>query len=364
MIPTKSQPLYLQVEEFIRKQITAGEIRVNDKLPPTDELAVITGTSVCTVQKALSKLCREGLLDRKTGRGTYIKGDKATLTCAGLYFNRPFSLAGSTFYQLIGQDLRQKLGERGVKVRVWMDEREEDEQGSPVASLRQAIDKREIQALIAPLVSLKDLAWLQASSVPVGILTTDSTIKNGVNTDFKDVLRLGLEELRRQGCRTVGVINNIPAEDKDVSSSGIDYYDSLDKIIAELGLKSRDEWIRYPERYTPHLAHFGHEQFHALWDLPERPDGVLGHPDALAIGMITAILERRLNVPQDVKLVLHANDRMPYVCPFQATFLRAEVGRYADALIQMVCDQLEGHEAHPIQVPITVIREGDPFPKQ
>ena len=78
-------------------------------------------------------------------------------------------------------------------------------------------------------------------------------------------------------------------------------------------------------------------------------------------GVITAILERRLNIPQELKVVFHANDLMPYACPFPATFLKTEVGRYADALIEMVRTQFEGGEVNPVQIPVSVVREGTPF---
>ena len=80
--------------------------------------------------------------------------------------------------------------------------------------------------------------------------------------------------------------------------------------------------------------------------------------------MVTAVLERRLNVPQDLKFVFHANDLLPYICPFPATFLTTEVGRVADVLIEMVRVQLAGGEPHPVNVPFSVVRDGNPFSLQ
>jgi len=279
------------------------------------------GTSYFTVQTALAKLCREGLLDRMAGRGTYVKGDKAALTCAGIYFNKFATGVDLAFYHELGEELRRKLGEKDVNVLVWNDEREEEEKGVPIASLKRAMEKREIQAVIAPLICGANLSWLQASPVPTAILTSDATVKTGVGLDHRASLRAGLAELCRQGCRTVGVISHLHPN-IDVSNNFFEsnFYCSLVDIMNELGLETRNEWIRFPEEVPPHLASFGHEQFHALWDLPQRPEGLFVYPDVVATGVVTAILERRLNMPQDVKVVFHANDRLPYVCPFEAAF--------------------------------------------
>jgi len=359
MLPLKNKPLFLQVEDFIRAKIVSGAYSAHGKLPSTRELAAITGTSLCTVQAAVAKLCREGLLDSQVGRGTYVIGDKSTLTCAGLYFRRPLSRANSAFYQVLSQELRRKLAGAGVKVRVWSDERDENEFPGPPESLSKAMEKCEIQGLIAPLVSGPDLDWLKKTPVPSAVVTTDMTLKNGVGGSFRQMLRLGLEELHRQGCCSVGIISSMLPHADDPHSAERDFYCSFVDVAGELGMKIHNDWVRSPAEFTPHFAHFGHEQFHALWNLPERPEGLLVYPDEVVAGVITAVLERRVRVPQDLKVAFHVNDLIPYVCPFEATFLCTEVGAIVDSLIELVQTQLAGNEAGPVQVPVSLVRSTD-----
>ena len=141
----------------------------------------------------------------------------------------------------------------------------------------------------------------------------------------------------------------------------MEFHRTVRECAGELGLEIRDEWVRSPKKYDPHFAQFGHQQFHELWNLPQRPDGVFVFPDLMVSGVITAILERRLDVPHDLKVIFHANDLLPYVCPFPATFLLAEVGRYASALIDLIRCQLEGGEPRTISVPFSVVSDGNPF---
>ncbi|MFZ4441383.1 MAG: GntR family transcriptional regulator [Syntrophales bacterium] len=363
MLPLKNKPLFLQVEDYIRAKIVSGAYPVHGKLPSTRELAAITGTSFCTVQAAASKLCREGLLESRIGRGTYVIGGKTTLSCVGVYLRKPMSRADAAFYQALNQELRRKLDEAGVKVRVWSDEREMEKLSGPPESLTKAMEKREIQGLIAPLVSGTDLDWLQNTPVPSSVLTTDMAFKNGVSCNFREMVRLGLQEMHRQGCRSVGIISSMLLHAEDSRSGELDFYRSFVDIAGEFGMKIHNDWIRFPAQFTPHFAHFGHEQFHALWDLPERPEGLLVYPDEMAPGVITAILERRVNIPQDLKVAFHLNDLIPYICPFEAAYLSTEVGRIADSLIQMVQTQLDGMEPEPVQILASLVRNADPARK-
>lgn len=350
---TQSLPLHRQVEDYVRQRIQSGEYGPGSKLPSTPMIAKLTGTSVFTVQTALARLAKEGLLIRRARHATYVKGDKPVLTCAGLYFNLPFFRADSSFYRVLGQELQRKLAAQGVKTRVWSDDRDELEQNEPLAQLKQAIDKREIQALIAPLICGNDLNWLKKLPIPAAINSIDLSLNNSVWVDYRNMLRLGMEELRRQGCRTVGMISNStlrPSRELET-----DFYRYLVEVTNELGLEIRNQWIRFPAQYTPHFANFGYEQFHALWNLENRPEGLLVYSDVTATGVITAIMESRISVPTDLKVVFHANDLLPYPCPLPASLLMTNVGKYADAMIEIVQKQLAGEEVHSIQIPMSLI---------
>jgi DNA-binding transcriptional regulator YhcF (GntR family)/DNA-binding LacI/PurR family transcriptional regulator len=361
MTSFKSNPLYLQIEEYIRQQIAEGVYPVNSKLPSTSALASATGTSVCTVQAALAKLSREGILDRRTRHGTFVKGNRATLTHAGLYLRRLLLREDSAFYQVLCRELQRLLGSRGVKCRIWADERDEEECPGPPDSLSRAMERREIQALICPLVAGPDLRWLRDPKVPASMLTTDMRMPNGVGGNFREMIVQGLTELKNQGCRTVGVINSMQLRSNQPNSSELDFYRFWENATNEMGLESRNEWIRFPREFTPHFANFGYDQFKRLWSLPQRPDGVLVYPDEMAPGVITAMLECGVTVPRDLKMIIHANDLIPYVCPFPVSYLCTKVSIFANALIQQIDTQLKGEPVAPIQIHTEVIRNASPF---
>jgi GntR family transcriptional regulator len=60
-------PLYYQLKQLIREQITANKLQIDDYLPTEIELGTILNISRSTVRQALNELVAEGYLYRKIG---------------------------------------------------------------------------------------------------------------------------------------------------------------------------------------------------------------------------------------------------------------------------------------------------------
>ncbi|MBU0714101.1 MAG: winged helix-turn-helix domain-containing protein, partial [Verrucomicrobia bacterium] len=58
-------PIYKQVERFIRNQILNGQLKHGERLPSTNELAKRWHVDQSTIQKAMSRLVKDRLLIRK-----------------------------------------------------------------------------------------------------------------------------------------------------------------------------------------------------------------------------------------------------------------------------------------------------------
>ncbi len=65
-------PLYVQIEEQLRKMIQLPEYKKGKKFPNEIDLAKKTGVSRSTMRQAINKLVYEGLLIRKKGVGTVV----------------------------------------------------------------------------------------------------------------------------------------------------------------------------------------------------------------------------------------------------------------------------------------------------
>lgn len=67
-----SRPLYIQVTDLIKDQISKKFWQLDEMIPSENELAATYEVSVGTVKKALSKLVDEGILYRRQGKGTFV----------------------------------------------------------------------------------------------------------------------------------------------------------------------------------------------------------------------------------------------------------------------------------------------------
>lgn len=71
--PIKTRKIYEEIVEQIRGLVTSGELKPGDRLPSERDLAERLQVSRASVREALSALEILGLLDTRSGEGTYIR---------------------------------------------------------------------------------------------------------------------------------------------------------------------------------------------------------------------------------------------------------------------------------------------------
>ncbi len=66
-------PPYLQIERQVRQALRMGVLVVGDQLPSVREVVAATAINPNTVLKAYRDLEREGLVEARTGHGTFVR---------------------------------------------------------------------------------------------------------------------------------------------------------------------------------------------------------------------------------------------------------------------------------------------------
>jgi GntR family transcriptional regulator len=74
----KPLPLFIRASELLTREIAAGHWQKGDRLPTEAELAQTMNLAVGTVRKALAELAARGLVERRQGSGTYVRGPGKT----------------------------------------------------------------------------------------------------------------------------------------------------------------------------------------------------------------------------------------------------------------------------------------------
>ncbi|WP_127490521.1 GntR family transcriptional regulator [Paenibacillus glycanilyticus] len=70
----KDIPLYKQIQEAIKTQISLGNLRPGDRIPSETDLAAQFHVSLMTTKNALAGLAEEGIVVRSKGKGTFVAG--------------------------------------------------------------------------------------------------------------------------------------------------------------------------------------------------------------------------------------------------------------------------------------------------
>lgn len=74
LVQPKPLPLFIRASELLTREIAAGHWQKGERLPTETELAQMLGMAVGTVRKALAELAARGLVERRQGSGTYVRG--------------------------------------------------------------------------------------------------------------------------------------------------------------------------------------------------------------------------------------------------------------------------------------------------
>ncbi len=77
--PKSKQPLYEQLVEQLRRQLTLGIITAGTAMPSVRQLATELGINPNTIQKAYRRMEEEGMIISVPGRGSFISDNLAEL---------------------------------------------------------------------------------------------------------------------------------------------------------------------------------------------------------------------------------------------------------------------------------------------
>ncbi len=73
---TGAAPLYYFIQEQLKNRILDGTYKPGSRIPAEPELRDMFNVSRITVRRAVEELCKEGLLEKKHGKGTYVRAGK------------------------------------------------------------------------------------------------------------------------------------------------------------------------------------------------------------------------------------------------------------------------------------------------
>lgn len=188
-------------------------------------------------------------------------------------------------------------------------------------------------------------AWMVETGLPWAVLCEGQ--KDGyLDLDYVTMIRDSLTRLAELGCKTAGLM--IPPNLPTAS-----FLEQVDAMSAELGIAVNYEWILVSREGQEQS---GYDQLTALWALKQRPEALVVFPDRMARGVVSAILEKRIQVPDELRLVLHRNAELPYVVPMPCDWIEVSVSGIATALMDNLEARWAGRPQPVRQIPLRLVK--------
>lgn len=72
-------PIYLQIMNYIKREIVTGKLKPGDKIPSVRELAAELQINPNTVQRTFQELEREAVVETKRGLGRYVTSEESKI---------------------------------------------------------------------------------------------------------------------------------------------------------------------------------------------------------------------------------------------------------------------------------------------
>ncbi len=294
------------IEDYIVKELIP-KYRAGEKLPSELELSRELKTSRPTIHKILSNLTSLGLLQRKNGIGTFVNGPRLKSDTVMAVLPSPSEISptlSSTWFnsQFILEGFEARASKAGIGVQIAYlhpDDRSSEE------TVDILMRSRAGSYLIPSLGGYEGIIrGLMSRGLPC-------VARSHCQVDFchcvygllKEGAKEGVKALIDAGCRRIAHFS------RERTESWSHYeklrYSGYEEALKEAGLPVLPEL----DRVCGGFPHEGYLETRKMLAEGVVPDGIFGGTDIRSFGIIQALKEAGLRIPEDVSVV--GSDNLP-----------------------------------------------------
>ena len=250
----------LQIEEYLRNEITQKTFAVGKKIPSRSQLCRRFNCSRTVVERAVDILIRDGLLIGRKGSGTYVLSDRMIdrqirklklISYFGAKFDYISNLSSVDF------DDQQILFE-------WIPEKRSMTELDSFCQPGTAVIADRPKIFQLPM-----LEKLQQRNIPVLLLNRDYEGFDYIMTDPKSSIREGVSWLLIEAGRDIAFVSRRPTVSRPyIAERVLSFYESA----IEFGARLRPDWClsKKFEDFTGDVAEIGR----SLFGSPQIPKGI------------------------------------------------------------------------------------------
>ncbi len=338
--PTERVRQYLH-SEFERPEMSAGT-----RLPPLRTLAAHLGVGVTTVQNVLRDFTREGRIRTEVGNGTFLISPQANKSgvfkiALNMHLEQDAALDGW------GLNIGAGILSGTLRARQSLHLMSVSKQIEESANLREALREQIPHTDGVILFPFERTFGLDAEYERAGKLVlhvnppSETATMNFVSADYYEASRLVGETWRQTGRRRILLV--IAPSLRDSVSSRLRYAGLVNGLGAAVGGSiALKVWETTDWGFEPVGYRVGQQ---IVADREGMPDAVYCSGDLLAVGVIRALREGGVKVPEQVSVIGGTGAPLMHSpCP-QLTRTRQPCEQIGEELVAMLCRRIESNGA-------------------
>lgn len=307
----------LQIERYYSQQILTGKLPPGSRLPPNSELTQIWTTSNATVQRALSKLTAEGLVERRQGRGTFVR-DKTEQLLIGAFLGPSFANDESGFYRHLLKMIREQLETEYISLRIY-DGLTDLSPKTPKKGKSTVMPGMRSFVLDSRYNVFNGYLFLATSNIDLcesvenlepSVALHDERRGDDVVLDSTDFLEESLTQMLARGARKIAYLQ--PYDKLALASAELLAPAFCHEMAGRLGVPEFQFW----DLFLAQFDEIGTDRALQSGFLEEKirnqlPDAIIISDDIAARPVIFNLVRRGIQIPQQVKVCVRTIDAQP-----------------------------------------------------
>jgi DNA-binding LacI/PurR family transcriptional regulator len=324
-------PKYAQLAEQIKAQISSGQLKAGDRLPSFVEMRALHGVSQSIMERAYALLEEDYLIERQPGLGTFVsqqvKYPRTGILGLIMHANSYDMSTPYTLHWLTG--VKQEAERHDLQI-YWLNEQDE-----------RTINRKNMDAVLLVCHSTEALALGLPPDMPQVLLFQHSADFTCVKIDDFNAMKLATEHLLSLGHRHISYLASNKID--SISEQRVAGYKSA---LKEAKIVSNDDLLKFLE--DPRSLGFckSGEVTMKNW-LKEgwfqlESTAIMVHNDDCAIGVIKALTNHGLHVPEDVSVVGFDGTEFSDFCSPSLTTIKVPLEEIGERAVKVLLQQIEG----------------------
>lgn len=353
-----ADPIELQIQRYYTQKILDGELPAGTKLPSNQEIALAWSTSSTTVQRALTNLVSEGLIERRQRSGTFVR-NKNHRALVGILFGPDLTEESSAVYRALHSCLKLEIDSDFLTSRVYDGLTVHRGGGKELRAKEHKKARANHLKIDRRYNVFTGFLQIAVANVPVAERTSDRPTvvfdptlpNNDILLDFEHFGREMARALHRQEIRKLWVVRGLRKGLERVEIRSIlqeaQALSIPEPTIVDVPLKRHGHFVEqeaYPflkSYFSQHLGKRGRRL----------PEGIIFTDDNIARAAVFALLELGITIPQQIRIGILTSENVHIFLPVPVIRYYLPILQVAKTMVELLKKRIAGL---PCATPVTL----------